>query len=185
MRSNCSPQATSLRFCRQPGMSLPRAIRSGRCYLITRRCSERRFFLRPDHATNNAFVACPRSLRLPPGRRLCALPKSTRRAIRPNRAARTMLRQPSPVLGSPSTIEGYDRGAALSRARSALRLPRHLGCHPRRRASLARLATAIDALATSVRGLRGHSDAGRLQIFAGQYVLEEKPRDCWRQRLPV
>ncbi len=28
----------------------------GRDYMITRRCSERRFFLRPDLATNNAFI---------------------------------------------------------------------------------------------------------------------------------
>ena len=44
--------------CRQLDMSLPRAIIPGRCYLITRRCSERRFFLRPDRETNNAFVYC-------------------------------------------------------------------------------------------------------------------------------
>jgi hypothetical protein len=29
-------------------MSLPRAIVPGRRYMITRRCSERRFFMRPD-----------------------------------------------------------------------------------------------------------------------------------------
>jgi hypothetical protein len=39
-------------------MSLPRAIIPGRRYLITRRCSERRFFMRPDRETNNAFVYC-------------------------------------------------------------------------------------------------------------------------------
>jgi putative transposase len=39
-------------------MSLPRAIVPGRRYLITRRCSERRFFLRPDRETNNAFIYC-------------------------------------------------------------------------------------------------------------------------------
>jgi hypothetical protein len=39
-------------------MSLPRAIIPGRCYLITRRCSERRFFMRPDRETNNAFIYC-------------------------------------------------------------------------------------------------------------------------------
>jgi len=37
---------------------LPRAVVPGRTYMITRRCSERRFFLRPDAATNNAFVYC-------------------------------------------------------------------------------------------------------------------------------
>ena len=39
-------------------MSLPRAIFSQRCYLITRRCSERRFFMRPDKETTNAFIYC-------------------------------------------------------------------------------------------------------------------------------
>jgi hypothetical protein len=40
------------------GMSLPRAIIAGRRYMITRRCSERRFFMRPDRETNNAFIYC-------------------------------------------------------------------------------------------------------------------------------
>ena len=40
------------------GMSLPRAIVPGRRYMITRRCSERRFFMRPDRETNNAFIYC-------------------------------------------------------------------------------------------------------------------------------
>jgi REP element-mobilizing transposase RayT len=40
------------------GMSLPRAIVPGRRYMITRRCSERRFFMRPDKETNNAFIYC-------------------------------------------------------------------------------------------------------------------------------
>ena len=40
------------------GMSLPRAIVPGRRYMITRRCSERRFFIRPDRETNNAFIYC-------------------------------------------------------------------------------------------------------------------------------
>ena len=39
-------------------MSLPREVLPGRTYMVTRRCSERRFFLRPDHATNNAFIYC-------------------------------------------------------------------------------------------------------------------------------
>jgi putative transposase len=39
-------------------MSFPRAVLPGRCYLITRRCSERRFLMRPDRDTNNAFVYC-------------------------------------------------------------------------------------------------------------------------------
>src|SRR5512137_227219 len=39
-------------------MSLPRAVIAGRRYLITRRCSERRFLMRPDRETSNAFVYC-------------------------------------------------------------------------------------------------------------------------------
>jgi REP element-mobilizing transposase RayT len=41
-----------------PGMTIPREVVPGRDYMITRRCSERRFFLRPDDATNNAFIYC-------------------------------------------------------------------------------------------------------------------------------
>ena len=40
------------------GMSIPRQVVPGRTYLITRRCSERRCFLRPDTETNNAFIYC-------------------------------------------------------------------------------------------------------------------------------
>jgi putative transposase len=39
-------------------MTLPRQVLPGSDYMITRRCSERRFFLRPDRDTNNAFVYC-------------------------------------------------------------------------------------------------------------------------------
>ena len=39
-------------------MSLPREVLPGRTYMITRRCSERRFLLRPDQETNNAFIYC-------------------------------------------------------------------------------------------------------------------------------
>jgi putative transposase len=39
-------------------MSLPRQVVPGRVYLLTRRCSERRFFMKPDPATCNAFVYC-------------------------------------------------------------------------------------------------------------------------------
>ncbi|MEP6655525.1 MAG: hypothetical protein ABJA82_19320 [Myxococcales bacterium] len=39
-------------------MSLPRAVVPGRTYMITRRCSERRFFLRPRTESNNAFIYC-------------------------------------------------------------------------------------------------------------------------------
>lgn len=39
-------------------MSLARPVLPGRCYMVTRRCSERRFFMRPDPETTNAFVYC-------------------------------------------------------------------------------------------------------------------------------
>ena len=39
-------------------MSLPRQVIPGREYMITRRCSERRFFLRPDEETNNTYIYC-------------------------------------------------------------------------------------------------------------------------------
>jgi hypothetical protein len=39
-------------------MSLPRQVIPGADHMITRRCSERRFFLRPDDETNNAFIYC-------------------------------------------------------------------------------------------------------------------------------
>jgi len=39
-------------------MTLPRQVVPGLDYMITRRCSERRFFLRPDVDTNNAFIYC-------------------------------------------------------------------------------------------------------------------------------
>jgi putative transposase len=39
-------------------MSLPRQIVPGRCYLVTRRCTQRMFLLRPDQSTHDAFVYC-------------------------------------------------------------------------------------------------------------------------------
>jgi putative transposase len=39
-------------------MSKPRQVLPGQFYLITRRCTQRQFLLRPDDATNNAFVYC-------------------------------------------------------------------------------------------------------------------------------
>src|SRR5439155_14652909 len=39
-------------------MSLPRQVVPGRFYLITRRCTQRAFLLRPDRETNNAFTYC-------------------------------------------------------------------------------------------------------------------------------
>ena len=40
------------------GMSLPRQVLPGQFYLITRRCTQRQFLLRPDPETNNAFLYC-------------------------------------------------------------------------------------------------------------------------------
>ena len=37
---------------------LPRQVLPRRFYLITRRCAQRQFLLRPDAATNNAFLYC-------------------------------------------------------------------------------------------------------------------------------
>lgn len=39
-------------------MSLPREVLPGRIYMITRRCTQRQFLMRPDAQTNNAFVYC-------------------------------------------------------------------------------------------------------------------------------
>jgi len=37
---------------------MPRRIVAGRVYMVTRRCTQRQFLLRPDPATTNAFVYC-------------------------------------------------------------------------------------------------------------------------------
>jgi len=37
---------------------VPRAVLPGSFYKITRRCTQRQFLLRPDAATNNAFLYC-------------------------------------------------------------------------------------------------------------------------------
>lgn len=39
-------------------MSLPRQVLPGAYYMITRRCSQRQFLLRPDRDTNNAYLYC-------------------------------------------------------------------------------------------------------------------------------
>jgi putative transposase len=39
-------------------MSLPREVIPGRFYMVTRRCTQRQFLLRPDKETNNAFLYC-------------------------------------------------------------------------------------------------------------------------------
>ena len=40
------------------GTMRPRPVIAGRTYMFTRRCSERRFFLRPDPLVTNAFWFC-------------------------------------------------------------------------------------------------------------------------------
>jgi REP element-mobilizing transposase RayT len=37
---------------------LPRPVLPQQFYLITRRCTQRQFLLRPDPETNNAFIYC-------------------------------------------------------------------------------------------------------------------------------
>ena len=39
-------------------MSLPRQVVPGRVYMVTRRCTQRMFLLRPDQHTNDAFLYC-------------------------------------------------------------------------------------------------------------------------------
>jgi len=39
-------------------MSIPRQVLPGQTYMITRRCTQRQFLMRPDAETNNAFVYC-------------------------------------------------------------------------------------------------------------------------------
>jgi len=39
-------------------MSIPREVLPGRTYMITRRCTQRQFLMRPDPQTNNAFIYC-------------------------------------------------------------------------------------------------------------------------------
>lgn len=39
-------------------MSLPREVLPGQTYMITRRCTQRQFLMRPDRDTNNAFIYC-------------------------------------------------------------------------------------------------------------------------------
>ena len=43
--------------CWARGM-LPRQVLPRQFYLITRRCTQRQFLLRPDASTNNAFLYC-------------------------------------------------------------------------------------------------------------------------------
>jgi len=54
----CPGKQPAQHDCRQCRHVPSRAIVPGRRYMITRRCSERRFFMRPDRETNNAFIYC-------------------------------------------------------------------------------------------------------------------------------
>jgi hypothetical protein len=49
-------QETFLAGYRKQGMSLPREVLPGRTYMITRRCSERRFLLCPDYETKDGTM---------------------------------------------------------------------------------------------------------------------------------
>src|SRR5262245_61549141 len=49
---------TARRMCRNLSMSLPRRIVPGQVYMVTRRCTQRQFLLRPDADTTNAFIYC-------------------------------------------------------------------------------------------------------------------------------
>lgn len=39
-------------------MSIPREVLPGQTYMVTRRCTQRQFLMRPDAETNNAFIYC-------------------------------------------------------------------------------------------------------------------------------
>jgi len=39
-------------------VSIPREVLPGQTYMITRRCTQRQFLMRPDQQTNNAFIYC-------------------------------------------------------------------------------------------------------------------------------
>ena len=39
-------------------MTLPREVIPERFYMVTRRCTQRLFLLRPDSETNNVFLYC-------------------------------------------------------------------------------------------------------------------------------
>jgi putative transposase len=43
---------------RKVRVSLPREVLPGRTYMITHRCTQRQFLMRPDSETNNAFTYC-------------------------------------------------------------------------------------------------------------------------------
>jgi len=51
----CAPMRRS---GRREGTSGPRRIVPGRVYMITRRCTQRQFLLRPDRETTNASIYC-------------------------------------------------------------------------------------------------------------------------------
>ena len=52
------PRTLPLREPMSQTVSKPRQVVPGRVYLVTRRCTQRQFLLRPDRETNNAFLYC-------------------------------------------------------------------------------------------------------------------------------
>lgn len=69
MCRTCWTNSSNLDYCRNCAarrtvvdvsacMSLPRQVLPGQFYLVTRRCTQRQFLLRPDRETNNAFTYC-------------------------------------------------------------------------------------------------------------------------------
>ena len=55
---NCGPEAAAHLVLTRPLVSLPRMITKGASYLVTRRCTQRQFLLRPSAETNRIFVYC-------------------------------------------------------------------------------------------------------------------------------
>jgi putative transposase len=51
-------QATAAGASRSEGMSIPREVLPGQTYMLTRRCTQRQYLMRPDPETNNAFIYC-------------------------------------------------------------------------------------------------------------------------------
>jgi hypothetical protein len=49
---------TGVKFATGIAMSLPRPVFPGVFYMITRRCTQQQFLMRPDDATNNNFLYC-------------------------------------------------------------------------------------------------------------------------------
>src|SRR5262245_22159245 len=56
--SDYAPVAMAERVHRLPIVSLARAVYPGSTSMVTRRCTQRQFLLRPDRETNNAVIYC-------------------------------------------------------------------------------------------------------------------------------